>query len=395
MLSQYSTTSYRRRPSPVGTAFVLLVVLLAQFGLCGTAQAQFSRTTKVPPKQASSAPRTSISVELLADRRASGINSQRWGSLFRQLGISVRIRQPLLDDKPEVTEQMRGRLRLVTAVGILRRDGSIQFPDRTFRLTDTGKLKEWVAELTVYGAQGKTDGKPGFGLSKNQFEFVFRTLSEPIKQNLDEVSFDEALQKLEMPRSLPIRFASDAEDVLKRSPPKQVASGLTGLSRGTVLAVVLNNVGLGFHPGRTPAGTLEIVASPIRKDGAKWPIGWPLSRAPLHVAPKIVEVVTIDLDDEPFLDVLTGVSSLTKIPVLVDTWRIQQADFDLDKFRVTQLPKKMTWSGFLDRATFPKLMREILVDENGTPFVWITTRTVKQLNERAKQRDSQFQSKGK
>ena len=395
MLSQYPTQRFLQAGATFPACVFLAAALLVQLGRECPALAQERRPTKSTSAQPS-APPTSISVELLADRLASGVSSQNWGAQFRKLGISVRIRQPLLDDKPEVTEQMRGRLRLVKAIGTLNRDGSIQFPDRSFRLSDTGKLKEWIAELTVYGAQGKTDGKPGFGLSGNQFDFVFRTLAEPIKQDLDEISFDEALQKLEMPQSLPIRFTTDAELALRKSPPpKKLPTGMTGLSRGTVLAIVLNNAGLGFQPGRTPAGTLEVVASPIRDDAASWPIGWPLSRAPLHVAPKIVEVVTIDLDDEPLVDVLSSVSSLTKLPVLVDTWRIEQAEINLDEVRVTQLPKKMTWSGFLDRATFPKLMREILVDENGTPFVWITTRSVKQLNERAKQRDALFKSQDK
>jgi len=332
----------------------------------------------------------------LADRFASGINSQRWGAEFRKYGITVRIRQPLLDDKPEVTERMRGRLRFVKAVGILKRDGSIQFPDRTFRLRDSAKIKEWLTELTVYGAQGSVEGKPGFGLNKNQFAFVFRTLSEPTRQEFEDASFDEALQKLEMPQALPLRITADAELRLKQHPPKfPMPTGLKGLSRGAVLAIVLNNAGLGIHPGRTPAGRLEMVATPLRDDAAKWPIGWPLSRAPLHIAPKIVEVVEVDLDNKSLLDVLDGVATATKIPVLVDIWRIRQADIDLEEFRVTQAPKKMTWSGFLDRATFPRLMREIVVDENGKPFVWITTRTVKQLNERAKQRDAQFDAKEK
>lgn len=359
------------------------------------ASAQF-RGVKPPPARTDAAPKTSVSVDLLADRLASGINSQRWGSVFRQYGISIRIRQPLLDDKPEVTEQMRGRLRFVKAVGTLNRDGTIQFPDRSFRLTDTAKIKEWINELTVYGAQGKAEGKPGFGLSSNQFDFVFRTLSEPTRQEFEGAKFDEALQKLEMPRALPLRLTADAELTLKKySPETEMPAGLTGLSRGTVLGIVLNNAGLGMHPGRTPAGTLEMVASPIRDDTARWPIGWPLSRAPLHIAPKIVEVVEVELDDKPLLDVLHGVATSTQIPVLVDTWRIAQAEINLDEFKVTQVRKKMTWSGFLDRATFPKLMREILVDENGTPFVWITTRTVKQLNERSKQRDAQFEASGK
>lgn len=374
------------------TVLLILMVLLP----VGVARSQFTGVKPVPEKANRSALKTSISVDLLADRFASGINSQRWGELFRQFGITVRIRQPLLDDKPEVAEKIRGRLRFVKATGTLKRDGSIQFPDRTFRLRDTAKIKEWLTELTVYGAQGSTEGKPGFGLNQTQFAFVFRTLSEPTRQEFTGVTFDEALQKLEMPRTLPLRITADAELRLKQDPPDtEMPAGLKGLSRGTVLAILLNNAGLGIHPGRTPAGTLEIVATPLRDDAAKWPIGWPLSRAPLHIAPKIVEVVEIDLDDKPLLDVLAGVAAATEIPVLVDTWRIRQAKIDLNEFRVTQLPKKMTWSGFLDRATFPKLMREIVVDENGKPFVWITTRTVKQLNERAKQRDAQFEAKGK
>lgn len=377
-------------------ASLWLFAVLAVASSDSVARAQFRGVKPVPDKAKKSAPKTSISIDLLADRFASGINSQRWGAEFRKYGITVRIRQPLLDDKPEMTERMRGRLRFVKAVGTLKRDGSIQFPGRTFRLSDSAKIKEWLTELTVYGAQGSVEGKPGFGLSKNQFAFVFRTLSESTRQEFEGASFDEALQKLEMPQALPLRITADAELRLKQFPPKsKMPAGLKGLSRGTVLGIVLNNAGLGVHPGRTPAGRLEMVATPLRDDAAKWPIGWPLSRAPLHIAPKIVEVVEVDLDDKPLLDVLDGVAAATKIPVLVDTWRIRQADIDLDEFRVTQAPKKMTWSGFLDRATFPKLMREIVVDENGKPFVWITTRTVKQLNERAKQRDAQFDAKGK
>ena len=55
----------------------------------------------------------------------------------------------------------------------------------------------------------------------------------------------------------------------------------------------------------------------------------------------------------------------------------------------------MTWSGLLDRVTFPKLMRELLQDEAGTPFVFVTTRTVAQMNERAKQVERLLDQKAK
>ena len=129
-------------------ASLWLLALLAVAASVSVARAQFRGVKPVPDKAKKSAPKTSISIDLLADRFASGINSQRWGSEFRKYGITVRIRQPLLDDKPEVTERMRGRLRFVKAVGTLKRDGSIQFPDRTFRLSDSAKIKEWPVSYT-------------------------------------------------------------------------------------------------------------------------------------------------------------------------------------------------------------------------------------------------------
>ncbi|MFP6764101.1 MAG: hypothetical protein VB858_10790, partial [Planctomycetaceae bacterium] len=296
-------------------ARILVLLAFAVWPSCVQAQSgNFPRTTQA---RSTSAPRTSVSVELLADRFASGVNSQRWGAVFRQCGVTIRIRQPLLDDRPLVTEQKRGRLRLVKAVGKLKSDGSIQFPDRAFRLGDTARLREWITELTVYGAQGSTEGKPGFGLSRSQFEVVFRTLGEPVTGKFEDVAFDEALRQIALPRVLPMRLARDSEILLTKNPPQGTSpTELSGLSRGTVLAIVLNNAGLGFHPGRTPAGTLEIVVSPIRDDAARWPVGWPLTRAPLHIAPGIVQIVPVELDDVALPDVLAAVSSATDTPIL-------------------------------------------------------------------------------
>lgn len=336
----------------------------------------------------SRAPVTEVSVELLTDSKSSGVASQRWGSAFAKLRVDVRIRRPLGSDRPDVTELQRGRIRFVKAVGKLERDGSVTFPGRRFRLSDAGRLGEWIRELKTYGAQGNPDGQKGFGLSPQQFSLIFAALEVEVPISLEGLPLDQALAGLSLPESLPLRLSNQAEEHLRSNPPPSPApDGLKGMSHGTALAILLHNAGLGFHPGRTPRGSLELTIVPLAETSGVWPVGWPLERAPLHAMPKMVEVVPVELDELPLTDVLTAAAVKTGVPILVDSHRIKAAGIQFERLRVSQPLKRMTWSGLLDRVTFPDLMRELLQDEAGKPFVWVTTRSVKQLNERNRQRE--------
>lgn len=361
-------------------ALLLLVITVS-----GSAQ---ERDPRSPSGRKTKSPPTDVSVELLSSSTSSGLSAQRWGSVFAKLRVSVRIRRPLRDDQPDVTETQRGRTRYVVAVGSLERDGSIAFPGRRFRLSDTARLAEWIRELQTYGAQGSADGKPGFGLSPAQFTLVFAALEAPVPRSLEGLTLDRSLAGVELPRSLPLRLTAEAEELLRSNPPPAPApDGFEGMSRGSALAILLNGAGLGFHPGRTPQGTLELTIVPLEESASVWPVGWPLERAPLHAMPKLVEVIPVELEDVPLTDVLTAASVKTGIPILVDTYRLEAARIRIDQLKVSQPLKKMTWSGLLDRATFPDLMRELLQDEHGRSFIWVTTRSVKQLNARNRQRE--------
>ena len=331
---------------------------------------------------------TVVSVEILSDSNSSGLAAQRWGTAFGRLRVSVRIRRPFGSDKPDVTEKKRGRTRYVTAVAKLERDGSISFPGRRFRLSDSAKLGEWIRDLKTYGAQGNPNGQKGFGLSPQQFEQVFAALEAPVTESLEGLPLDQALSGLSLPDALPLRLSAEAEAHLRMNPPPPPAQdGLKEMSHGSALAILLHCAGLGFHPARNPEGGLELNIVPLSETAGVWPIGWPLERAPLRAMPKLVEVIPVELDAVPLTDVLTAASVKTGVPILTDTHRIEAARIPMSRLTVTQPPKRMTWSGLLDRATFPDLMRELLQDEAGNPFIWVTTRTVKQLNERNRQRE--------
>lgn len=335
--------------------------------------------------------KTDVSFELISDRQSPRLAAQQWGNVFQKLGINVRIRPGQGPEKPQLKEDKRGTLRFVKVIGRIDSSGSLLFPGRRFGRADTGRLSDWILELKTYGAQGKSDGKPGFGLSSTQFSQVFGLLGTPIKGAWEDVNFPAGIKQLDLPRSIPLRFSGTAQVYLRTHPPTwKTPASFKGLSRGTALAIILNNAGLGFQPGRTPEGSLELVAVPLSQDKAVWPIGWPLTKGPIVSVPKLVEIVPIDLDDVPLTDVLMAANLSTGIPILIDEYRPAKAKIDITKMNVS-FQKKMTWSGLLDRATFPKLMREQLMDEAGKPFVWITTRSVKQMNERGKQRNAQFE----
>jgi hypothetical protein len=361
------------------TAVLLLSMLLSMTSRSASAQTQLRRE----------ALSTQISFEVLIAPGTTGIDAQRWGPVFQKFGTAARFRQPLLDDRPDLSETASGRTRLVKVVGELKPDGSIVFPGHRFRLSDTRRLAEWIRELKTYGALGSPEGRPGFGLTSSQLELVLRTLEAPVTSELAGLPVDQALRRFGLPDSLPARLSVDAEERLSRLPEGVVApSDLRGLSRGTALAILLSRASLGFRPTRTPTGSLELEVLPLGRATGLWPIGWPLDRPPVQVAPKFVEPTGFDLKDKPLTELLDEAVTASEIRILIDVRRIAEAELNLGSVKVSQRPRRMTWAGMLDRATFPDLMAELLQDESGNAFVWVTTRTIAQMNERNSQREA-------
>jgi hypothetical protein len=160
--------------------------------------------------------KTELRIEVLAGKGGVGLNAQRWGKLFAKLGHTMRVKNSLLGDKPEIKEQSFGTFRRVTVIGQLDRTGKLFFPGgHVFRLNDADKLQEWLLELKTYGSQGAPDGKPLWGLNKIQFELVFNSLSEQMKQDVLDLDLDIAIRLMKLPEKYPIRFTTAASEKLK------------------------------------------------------------------------------------------------------------------------------------------------------------------------------------
>lgn len=317
---------------------------------------------------------TRVSVELITGEGGVGLDAQEWSEVFQELNVAFTVRRSLLNDKPETTETTSGiSLRDVQVIGRLERDGSITFADRRFTRANVARLKEWIDGLKTYGAQGSPQGKPMWGLSKVQFDPLFRALTPVLKDEPQNGALNKALDLFSVRGSYPLRYTADATQILESgSVPETVQRTYAGMSEGAALAAILNEFGLGFHPQRTPQGKLELAIVALRNTANVWPVGWPLADEPPKVAPKLFNLAEVELTDEPFLDILAALSDQIQVPILVDEFGTQISHIDLSRKTVSHKKRRTVWSAALKHICFQVRCKwELRVDEGGHPLIWV------------------------
>lgn len=335
-----------------------------------TAQQPRSRLKTDPERKID----TKVTVELIAGDGGVGLEAQEWAEIFQEMNVTFSVRRSLLDDKPETTETVSGiSLRDVHVVGRLENDGSITFADRRFTSAQVAKIREWIDGLKAYGAQGSPKGQPMWGLSKNQFDPLFQALTPVLKIDPQDAALNRALDLFSVRRSYPLKFTADATQHLEQGRvPEHCERSYIGMSEGTALAALLNEFGLGFHPQRTPQSKLELAIVTLTPKANVWPVGWPLSDDPPKVAPNLFKTGEVELDDEPFLDVLAAVGDLINMPVIVDEYGLKVSGIDLRTKKVSHKKRRTVWSAALKHVCFQVRCKwELRVDEGGHPLLWV------------------------
>lgn len=331
--------------------------------------------------------KTSVEFQILNGNPAAALDAQRWVEALQGHGVTVRVRTPKAGDELGVTETVRGTLRWVVAAGELDVRGTLRFPDRSFSITDANQLEEWINELKLYGAQGAPEGKPLWGLTYDQFDRVFRNLSEGVSVSTTGMTLDTAIDELPLPDEMPVRFHSTAHAHLSRMQtvdPLRVE--VRGMSCGSALAAVLAGYGLGYRPLRTPEGEMELVVEPLASLRQPWPIGWEPEKETSRgkLAPGLFKMVPVGFDDVPLEDILSAVAEVASIPVVVNYSAAAGKGIDIAQTRVSY-PKKraaymMVLSSVVRRS---RLTQDLRVDERGAAFVYVTAfvpRTVEDLS---------------
>ena len=363
-----------------GTWLAIAFVVGCSMGMTRLVAAQ-SPTTRLKPPATTTPPTspkprvTFVEIKLLASTDGGALHSQQWLKAIESLDVSLQIQKAGLDDKREVREREVGTIRYVTAVGTLDRAGKIEFPGRSFSLSDGAKFKEWIDDLRTYGAQGSPDGQPLWGLTKEQFARLYDSLGKTANAELTGLPIREAVSKLPLPDESPLRWSQAATETLtKRTTRATVRQEVKGFSAATALAIALNDCGLGFRPNRTPAGGLELLIEPLGQRDDSWPVGWPLQQLRLKAAPKFFTMTTIELDQVELSEIILAVSELAETPVLIDYAELDAKGIDPAKLKISFKRGRTSWSVALKQMVVPKkLSRQIWQDESGRAFVWITT----------------------
>ncbi|HEX6984037.1 MAG TPA: hypothetical protein VF170_01615, partial [Planctomycetaceae bacterium] len=344
--------------------------------------------------------RTTLRIELLMRGDGAAVDAQHWSRTLAGLGYPARIRQPIRDDQPEVSESTRGPLRFVSVIGTLDNRGNLVFPGRTFTPGQGAELKEWLDELKTYGAQGSPEGRPLWGLDRSQFEAVYQALSQPVEVDVTGLPLADALAKLPLPAGHPLRFTAAAKEALDApGATSGVSQSVAGLTVGTGLAFVLHEHGLGFRPERTPEGTIELSVVPLPESESSpsdaplvvWPVGWEIEEptkergAPavkdkdavppnrVQIAPTLFAMAEIGFQNVPVTEALAAAEAATGVPMLLDRRAVAAAGIDLSKARATLPARRTSWSLALRYVTSPNRLRhDLRRDERGNPLVRVT-----------------------
>lgn len=346
-------------------------------GLIGMFSTVVHAQSEPSAKRIDSKYQTEVTVQLYTDEQGVGLRAQRWSEAFQQMNVTLSIRRGTVGRTPAVTDKVLGGLRRrVTLVGKLDKQGRLIFEERVFTEADTGKLKAWINDLKAFGAQGDPSGKPLWGLSQEQFAPIQAALNKTLETDLHGKLLQKAIEDLDLPATVPLRFTAAARHhlaELDRVQPATVQLPLKGLSKGTALAILLHQAGLGFRPTRNQDASIDLSVWSLKATDDVWPVGWPQKKSNRELAPKLVQLTPIALQDIELLPVLETVSEVTGIPILIDQAGFRAEAIDLAKVKVSYPSRQATWSAALKSLVFQAKGRaEIWTDEAGHPFIWVT-----------------------
>ncbi len=354
-------------------------LVIAGILLTAAANSALSQTpgTGISSSPGRATPDRVLALEVLIQPQARDrIRAQEWGRLLQELGYSPRFRVPAVGEKQRLEEESaNGRLRLL-AVGGLQADGSIELGGRRFTLSDGPVLDQFLQDLRKHGSGGPAAGNPRWGLSDEQFLAFSRLLLETVEESVELGSPAETVRQLRLPMELSIVFADEVlQSSLQPRPegaPEELE--LSGVSRGTALAIALSQYGMGFRPVLTKQG--KYVAE-IRAGGEAdnlWPVGWKTLEPMPEVLPAWLKSIPFSIEDADLASLVEAVSGKLEIPAYSSALALRTAGRSLDELTWSRSGKLSPFAMLRTVGEKFELGFDVRADEAGRLFLWVTTR---------------------
>lgn len=261
---------------------------------------------------------------------------------------------------------------VITVKGVIK-NRKLKLPGKTFSITDTRGIAGYLKDLRADGAKTTLAEKKAFGLTSEQLVDVHAKLTPPLSGNTTSEKSGPLIRRL-VP-TLPLRTNLSAAADAATASQTIVDNQYDGLSVGTVLSIELRRHDLVLRPvaKRGRGVELEIVSTASATES--WPPGWPSESAPVTAFPKLFEVTALQLNNIQLDSVLNAIKRRLKIEFIVDPAAWGGRPVELSKVKVTYNKNRSSYAAAISNIlsqSKPQLRYEIRLDENSTPFLWVT-----------------------
>jgi len=312
-----------------------------------------------------------VQLELVGDSAGSALVFQEWVQALGKAGVAnVRIRASRPTDQVGIQVHGSRESPLYVVTGVVVSRDELSLPGARFRRNETGRLKQWLDDLSTQGPADQRPARGAFGLTAGQFAVLREDLAQPVGFVTRGETRREVVEKIRRRLNVPLALDPEAAEAIGDD---KVEEELQDLSCGTALACVLRVPGLclvareaGARPG------LAVVKA--RRDLEIWPIGWQPEKPPKDVLPGLFEFLNINLEKVPVTRALEAMGQRLKSPVLLDHNAMARHGIDVAAATVTLPRTRTTHSLALRKFLFQAGLKfEVRLDEAGKPFLWIST----------------------
>jgi hypothetical protein len=316
--------------------------------------------------------RAKISLELFTESGFGVEDSHRWYQLFNDLGVAnVQIRGRASGDAIGIQETPRREGHAYQVMGRITAKNVLELPGGKFTLHDSVPLKQWLKNLTEQGPDGIVGQRERFGLTAVQLQEVQDDLKRPIDFSTKDLPAAELVAKIGSGLAHPLNMTPAAHEALAK---RKFADELKRLSSGTALAIVLRAADLALTPERLESKGVSYRVTPPATGREAWPLGRSSEKADRDLIPDFFKFVNVEIDETPLVDAVERIQDRLPIPLVWDSYAIESQGVKPAEIKVQLPTKRLSYGMILQRILSQgKLVRELRVDDAGTPFVWITT----------------------
>lgn len=316
-----------------------------------------------------------VRLEIFTTARASTTALQEWAEILSTVGAdNVRVQSSGGVVEPRVEESRYGSTANINVIAVVN-DRQIQLPGARFGRNDVAGIRDYIQKLKDDGSDVALAEKKAFGLTSEQLVDVHNQLKMPLEFSTRGLRIAALIEAVSTASGIQFQLDRNAQAALAGG--ATIPEELNGMSTGTSLAAALRPLGLSLAPGREQGGQVEIRIVDSQSVEDSWPIGWPIERPVNVIEPKMMDrIENFEIRGVALKPVMDALEQRVGIPFLYDHNGMARAGIDLNTQTVTLVKQSVAhataMSQLLGQST-PQMRHELRIDENGKPFVWIST----------------------